>query len=212
MEEMGKKEQINNDENSANHDGDAGDRQSSGEKCECRSKKNEPAGESDEETGREQKKIVDLENEISVLRDTLLRKMAESENLRKRLEKERDDAEKFANGRFAKDLLGVLDNFDRIMSNSNVLGEKIKNDEKLKAFFDGIDLCGKELVSAFKKHGISTIAVAKGDAFDPKYHQAMCEVEDENHKSGSVIEVFQAGYLYNDRLLRPAMVSVSKKK
>jgi molecular chaperone GrpE len=72
-------------------------------------------------------------------------------------------------------------------------------------------LCEKELISVLKKHGISQIEVNEGDTFDPEYHQAMCEIDSPDHKSGSVIKSFQTGYMYNDRLLRPAMVSVSKK-
>ncbi len=166
---------------------------------------------SEEEVDESQKKAEALESEISSLKDTLLRKMAESENLRKRLEKERDDAEKYANGRFAKDLLNVVDNFNRVSENSKTISEKINEDANLKAFFDGVLLCGKELTSVFKKHGVTQIEVSEGDPFDPQYHQAMLEIESKDHKPGSVINVLQVGYVYHDRLLRPSMVSVSKK-
>jgi len=158
-----------------------------------------------------QKKIDDLEDEVKSLKDTLLRKMAEMENLRKRLEKERDDSEKYANSKFAKDLLGVIDNFDRVSENFRSISKKISEDDSLKAFLDGVLICGKELISVLKKHGISQIDVSEGDQFDPQYHQAMCEIESKDHKPGSIIEVLQVGYIYHDRLLRPSMVSVSKK-
>jgi molecular chaperone GrpE len=152
-----------------------------------------------------------LEEEVLLLKDTILRKAAESDNLRKRLEKEKEDAIKYSNAKFAKDLLAVVDNFERVTENSLLIREKIEGDESLKAFFDGIVLCEKELISVFKKYGISRIEVREGEGFNPEYHQAMCESESSDHKAGCVIKSFQTGYMYNDRLLRPAMVSVSKK-
>lgn len=159
-----------------------------------------------------QKRIEELESEVATLKDTLLRKLAETDNLRKRLEKEKNDAEKYANAKFAKDLLSVIDNFDRVTSNLASVEEKIKADAALKPFFDGVSLCGKELLSVFKKHGIAQIEVSEGAThFDPHYHQAMCEIECREHNPGTIISVMQCGYVYHDRLLRPAMVSVAKK-
>ncbi len=159
-----------------------------------------------------QKRIEELESEVATLKDMLLRKLAETDNLRKRLEKEKNDAEKYANAKFAKDLLSVIDNFDRVTSNLASVEEKIKKDAALKPFFEGVSLCGKELLSVFKKHGITQIEVSEGAThFDPHYHQAMCEIESREHKPGTIINVMQSGYVYHDRLLRPAMVSVAKK-
>lgn len=158
-----------------------------------------------------QKKIEALEAEVATLKDTLLRKLAETDNLRKRLEKEKNDVEKYANARFAKDLLSVIDNFDRVMNSLASIEEKIKDDTALKPFFEGVSLCGKELLSVFKKHGIAQVEVSEGTRFDPHYHQAMCEIESKDHEVGTVINVMQSGYVYHDRLLRPAMVSVAKK-
>ena len=175
---------------------------------------NEEGTEQEEDTQSDstlQKKIESLETEVATLKDTLLRKLAETENLRKRLEKEKNDAEKYANGKFAKDLLSVIDNFDRVTNNLSAIEEKIKDDAMLKPFFDGVSLCGKELLSVFKKHGITQVEVAEGTHFDPHYHQAMCEIESKDHKPGTVMNVMQSGYVYHDRLLRPAMVSVAKK-
>jgi molecular chaperone GrpE len=163
------------------------------------------------ETVDPNEQIQKLEKDVDLLRDALLRKAAESDNLRKRLEKEKEDAIKYSNAKFAKDLLPILDNFERVSENSVSVKEKIESDPGLKALFDGISLCEKELIATFKKHGISRIKVGEGDEFNPEYHQAMCELDSPDHKIGSVIQVFQTGYLYNDRLLRPAMVSVSKK-
>ena len=162
----------------------------------------------EEKIDENQRKTEALEEEVKSLKDTLLRKMAEMENLRKRLEKERDDAEKYANSKFAKDLLGVIDNFNRVSENAKSFSEK---DDNLKAIFEGVDLCGKELVSVLKKHGIFQVGTSKGDSFDPQYHQAMCEIESKDHRPGSIIEVFQDGYVCHERLLRPSMVSVAKK-
>lgn len=154
---------------------------------------------------------ADLLDQIATLKDALLRKTAESENLRKRLEKEKDDAVKYANKGFARDLLSVLDNFERINNNITSVKDKIEEDANLKAYFEGIAICEKELLSTFQKYGISRVNVSAGDLFNHELHQAMCEVEDDQHPVGSVVKVFQTGYKYNDRLLRPAMVSVSKK-
>jgi molecular chaperone GrpE len=155
--------------------------------------------------------IAKLQEDIRGLNDTLLRKTAESENLRKRLEKEKEDAIKYSNTKFARDLLSVVDNFERVTKNSSLFEEKIETDTNLQALLEGILLCGKELISVFKKHGISKVEIQEGDKFNPEYHQAMCELSSKDHESGSIINVLQTGYIYHDRLLRPAMVSVSKK-
>ena len=140
------------------------------------------------------------------------RKVQLRKDWEERLEKEKNDAEKYANAKFAKDLLSVIDNFDRVTSNLASVEEKIKADAALKPFFDGVSLCGKELLSVFKKHGIAQIEVSEGAThFDPHYHQAMCEIECREHNPGTIINVMQCGYVYHDRLLRPAMVSVAKK-
>ncbi|GHT90905.1 protein GrpE [Alphaproteobacteria bacterium] len=165
---------------------------------------------SDERGSVAQKKINELESEIHVLKDTLLRKIAESENLRKRLEKEKDEAIKYSNNRFARDLLVVLDNFDKVSENFPAISAKTDEDQTLRAFFDGVILCGKELMTVFNKNGLSKVNVSVGDAFDPNYHQAMCELESKDNKPGTILQIFQAGYVHNDRLLRPTMVSVSK--
>ena len=159
-----------------------------------------------------QESRADLLDQIAKLKDALLRKTAESENLRKRLEKEKDDAVKYANKGFARDLLSVLDNFERINNNITSVKDKIEDDANLKAYFEGIAICEKELLSTFQKYGISRVSVSAGDLFNHELHQAMCEVEDDQQPVGAVVKVFQTGYKYNDRLLRPAMVSVSKKK
>ena len=167
---------------------------------------------SDKNSESERESEANLLGQIESLKDTLLRKTAESENLRKRLEKEKDDAVKYANKNFARDLLAVLDNFERINGNISSVKDRIDADPNLKAYFDGIAICEKELLSTFQKYGISRIEVSAGDPFSHELHQAMCEVEDDQQPAGTVVKVFQTGYKYHDRLLRPVMVSVSKKK
>jgi len=167
---------------------------------------------SDKNSESDKKSQPNLLDQVEKLKDTLLRKTAESENLRKRLEKEKDDAVKYANKSFARDLLAVLDNFERINGNIASVRDKINADPSLKAYFDGIAICEKELLSTFQKYGISRIEVSAGTPFDHDLHQAMCEVDDDQQPAGTVVKVFQTGYKYHDRLLRPVMVSVSKKK
>ena len=159
----------------------------------------------------DESRVAELEEQIKSLKDTVLRKVAEMENLKKRCEREKNDAISYANTKFAKDLLGVLDNFDRIIENSDSASEKISADPNLKAIFEGISLCNKELVTILQRHGVNLVKAEKGLPFDPQFHQAMCEVEAENVNPGTIVEIFQKGYSYNDRLLRPSMVSVAKK-
>lgn len=155
--------------------------------------------------------IMTKDIEIATLKDTVLRKTAEFENARKRMEKEKDDACKYANAKFSKDLLAVIDNFERVTEMSANLKNKIDADQNIKAFFDGIMLCEKELLNVLKKHGVNKINLKPGDAFDHQYHQAMCEIESDEYNAGQVAQVMQSGYIHHDRLLRPAMVSVVKK-
>ena len=193
-------ENDNFEKKSAENAGNSGQEGCTCENCDC----------VDESTY--QSKIAELEEQINTLKDTVLRKVAEMENLKKRCEREKNDAISYANTKFAKDLLGVLDNFDRIIENSTSASEKISADPNLKAIFEGISLCNKELVTVLQRHGVNLVKAEQGTPFNPQFHQAMCEVEAENVESGTIVEIFQKGYSYNDRLLRPSMVSVAKKK
>ena len=96
--------------------------------------------------------------------------------------------------------------------NSRSIAEKIAADASLKAIFDGISICNKELLSVLQRHGVNPVKAEKGMPFDPNFHQAMCEVEVKDAAPGKIVEIFQKGYKYNERLLRPSMVSVSKKQ
>lgn len=151
---------------------------------------------------------IDQAEELNKLKDALLRKVAEMENLRKRFEKEKEDTAKYANSRFAKDLLPVLDNFEKVSQGTDILKEA---DQTVKAFFDGVALCEKELLNVFKKHGIEKIEITKGEVFDPNYHQVMLEIPDKDSKPGAIINVLQNGYICHGRVLRASLVSVAKK-
>ena len=149
-----------------------------------------------------------LEKKIEELNDKLLRSLAENQNLRKIHEKEREDLIKYSFSSFAREILNLADNLERAF----VL---FKDDPKFKSaeFKDtmlGIELIEKELISSFDKNGIKSFE-SVGKKFDPNFHQALNEVESEQ-EDGMVINEIQKGYMLNDRLLRPALVSISKKK
>jgi molecular chaperone GrpE len=145
-----------------------------------------------------------LRAEIAELKDRLLRALAEAENIRKRADRDRRDAEQYGITRFARDLLSVHDNFERAM--------KAVTDEARDAagpLLEGIELTQKELIAALGKHGIRKIEPRKGERFDPKLHQAMFEAPVPGTKSGDIIEVMGEGFTIGERLLRPAQVGVS---
>ena len=151
-----------------------------------------------------------LEEKLKISDDKLLRSLAEIENQRRRFEKEIKDAFEFGSFNFAKESLAILDNLQRAK-------EAIKNDEKLKKnvdldrFLENITIIEKDLLSIFEKNRIKKIE-SKDKIFDPNIHQAMSEIEDEKVESGTVLQEIQAGYMLGERLLRPSLVSVSKKK
>ncbi|MEC7137186.1 MAG: nucleotide exchange factor GrpE [Pseudomonadota bacterium] len=159
---------------------------------------------------KEEKKELTLEEKLKETEEKLLRSLAEIENQRRRFEKEIKDAFEFGSFNFAKESLAILDNLQRAMV-------AIKNDEKLKdskdldKFLENINIIEKDLVSIFEKNRIKKIEV-KDKKFDPNFHQAMSEIEDENKDQGTILHEIQSGYMLGDRLLRPALVSVSKKK
>ena len=150
--------------------------------------------------------VEKAEKEIEELKDALLRTHAEMENIRKRTIKEKEDSLKFANAKFAKELLEVMDNFDRALNNDADAEENAKN------FYDGIKLTHKTLLAAFTKNGITKIDTKKADVFDPGMHQVMCEVSSEDIGEGKIVDIYQSGYMINGRLLRPTLVSIAKKK
>jgi len=149
-----------------------------------------------------------LDRELADAKDRLLRTLAEMENMRKRTEREVADSRIYAITAFARDILTVADNMHRAMQ---ALDDELraKADTGIKALLDGVELTERELLNALEKHGVKRIEPL-GQKFDPNRHQAMYEVEDASVPSGSVVQVVQAGYLIGERVLRPALVAVSK--
>ena len=151
-----------------------------------------------------------VEEKLKEAEEKLLRSLAEIENQRRRFEKEIKDAFEFGSYNFAKESLAILDNLQRAK-------EAIKNDEKLKhntdldKFLENIAIIEKDLITIFEKNNIKKI-VSDNKKFDPNFHQAMSEVEDNNVDPGTILQEMQAGYMLGERLLRPALVSVAKKK
>ena len=155
----------------------------------------------EEETPEE--KLVNLQNK-------LLRTMAEMENQRRRFEKEIKEAYEFGGFNFAAESLAIIDNIDRaIVSFKN--DESLKNNKDLNKIIGSIEIVKSDLISTFKKKGIESIECLN-KKFDPNFHQAMLEVEDDANESGIVVQEIQKGYMMKNRLLRPSFVGVSKKK
>ena len=157
----------------------------------------------DKNVSTDQVKLKDLE-------EKLLRALAEQENQRRRFEKEIKDAFEFGGFNFAKETLSILDNLQRAklsMQNDKTL----KESKEFNKFLNNIEILEKDLVSIFEKNNIKKIHCI-GKIFDPNFHQAMLEIDDENSEPGKVIQEIQPGYTFGDRLLRPSFVGVSKKK
>ena len=150
------------------------------------------------------------EDKLKAIEEKLLRTMAEMENQRRRFEKERQEAFEFGGFNFAKESLSLLDNVDRAI-NSFKSDDNLKNNKDIDKIIEGIEIVKKDLVSIFKKNGIETIECIN-KKFDPNFHQAMLEVEDNTKETGTVIQEIQKGYLMKDRLLRPSLVGVTKKR
>lgn len=139
--------------------------------------------------------------------DLFVRAVAETENVRRRLEKEKEETAKYAITKFAKDILTVGDNFQRAIS--AVPKEAIDTDPALKTLLEGVVLAERDFRGALERHGVKTISPA-GQPFNPHHHQAVMEQENADVPNGTVLQVFQTGYLIDDRCLRPAMVVVSR--
>ena len=159
-----------------------------------------------EEKGDLQADLEKIESEKKELNDKNLRLIAESENLRKRYEKQLADSHKYAVTNFAKDLMSVMDNLFRTLEFPI---EELMQNEEFKNLFAGIEMTKTDLVNVFKKHDIVRIMPNAGDEFDYNLHQAVSQIEDLEVKKGAIVNVIQAGYVMGDRLLRPAMVAVS---
>ena len=151
-----------------------------------------------------------VEDKLKVVQEKLLRTMAEMENQRRRFEKEKNEAFEFGGFNFAGESLSLLDNIDRaIISFKN--DENLKNNKDLNKIIDGIEIVKQDLVSIFKKNGITPIECVN-KKFDPNFHQAMLEIEDNTKEAGTVIQEIQKGFMMKERLLRPSFVGVTKKR
>ena len=163
--------------------------------------------EQDEENEKDEEKIS-LNAQISDLKDQLLRTMAESENIRKRTLKEVEQAKKYSHISFVRDLVSSVDNLKRALD--SVPDDKNDLPEPIKNLILGLEIVEKEIVTTLERHNIKQISPL-GEKFDYNFHQAMFEVPTNNSEPGVVVEVSQNGYLLYERLVRPAMVGISKK-
>ena len=155
--------------------------------------------------------IDKLKEELAVAEDAKLRALAEVENMRRRMEKEKQENARYGSSNLARGLFTILDNFDRALLASPKESKNKKDIEKnYLSLHEGVELTLKDISALFRQNGIEIIIPSKGDSFDHNIHQAMLEVPTDELKSGCVCEVLQAGYKIYDRLLRPAMVGVSK--
>lgn len=148
--------------------------------------------------------ITAIIDERDELKDRLLRSLAEAENIRKRGDRDRREAEQFGGTKLSRDMLPVYDNLKRALDAAD---EDVSGGEK--AVLDGVELTMRELLNIFSKHGITRIEPQEGDTFDPQRHQAMFEAPVPDVPKGGIIQVMTAGFLLHDRLLRPAQVGVS---
>ena len=159
---------------------------------------------------KEEKKELSPEEELDSLKDKLARTFAEMENQRRRFEKEKEDAFEYGGFTFARESLNLLDNLERSkLSLEN--DEKLKNTETLKKVIDHLEVINKDILSIFKKNNIEPIK-SINEKLDPNLHQAMMEIEDDSKEPGTIIQEIQKGFMMKDRLLRPSLVGVSKKK
>jgi molecular chaperone GrpE len=158
---------------------------------------------------KEEKKLTP-EEELEALKDKLARTFAEMENQRRRFEKEKDDAYEYGGYSFAKEALNLLDNLERskaVLEND----EKLKDTDALKKIIEHLDIINGDMLSIFKKNNIEPVK-SINEKLDPNLHQAMMEIEDDAKEPGTIIQEIQKGFMMKDRLLRPSLVGVSKKK
>ena len=149
------------------------------------------------------------EEELETLKDKLARTFAEMENQRRRFEKEKEDAYEYGGYSFAKEALNLLDNLERSKA-ALESDEKLKNTDALKKIVEHLDIINNDMLSIFKKNNIEPVK-SINEKLDPNLHQAMLEIEDESKEPGTIVQEIQKGFMMKDRLLRPALVAVSKK-
>ncbi|QZD95452.1 nucleotide exchange factor GrpE [Qipengyuania gelatinilytica] len=166
-------------------------------------------GGEDEDTAAEalDEALASLRGDLENAKQEVLYARAETQNVRRRMEKDVQDARNYAATGFARDILSVADNLARAL---DAIPAEQREDDKLKGFIAGIEATQRELEKVFNQNGITRIA-AKGMPLDPNQHQAMMEVPTDEVEPGTIVQEMQAGYMIKDRLLRPAMVGVAKK-
>jgi molecular chaperone GrpE len=147
--------------------------------------------------------------EAADLRDRLLRALAETENTRRRAEREKQDASQYAVTKFARDMLQIADNFARALAAAPA-ELRAAADPQIKAVLEGVEATERQLLQTMERHGVAVIDTADGK-FDPNLHQAIAEVPGGDKPAGSIVDVVQSGYKIGDRLLRPAMVTVARR-
>jgi molecular chaperone GrpE len=154
-----------------------------------------------------QDRLDELIRELEEVRQHVLYAQAETQNVRRRLEQEKQNAATYAATGFARDMLSVKDNLDRALA---AVPDEVKADERLKALITGIEATSRELDSIFSRNGITRLE-AMGQPLDPNRHQAMVEIPHDEAEPGTVVQEMQPGYMIKDRLLRPALVGVARK-
>jgi len=190
------------------------DKNTTEEELNTQSTENDNVDQDNEEKnlGSEKKEIEKLtpEEELETLKDKLARTFAEMENQRRRFEKEKEDAYEYGGYSFAKEALNLLDNLERSKA-ALENDDKLKDTEALKKIIDHLDIINNDMLSIFKKNNIDPIK-SINEKLDPNLHQAMMEIEDDSKESGTIVQEIQKGFMMKDRLLRPSLVGVSKKK
>ena len=184
------------------------------EELNTQSKENDNADQTNKEKNLESeiKEVEKLtpEEELETLKDKLARTFAEMENQRRRFEKERDDAYEYGGYSFAKEALNLLDNLERSKT-ALENDEKLKDTEALKKILEHLNIINNDMLSIFKKNNIEPVK-SINEKLDPNLHQAMMEIEDDTKEPGTIVQEIQKGFMMKDRLLRPSLVGVSKKK
>ena len=159
---------------------------------------------------KDDKVETSLEEKLKVAEEKLLRALADSENQRRRFEKEVKEAFDFGGFNFAREMITLLDNLQRAKKSIND-DEVLKKSQEFSKFFKNIEIIEKDLITIFEKNKITKIDCINRK-FDPNFHQAMMEIDDEKVEPGTIIQEIQSGFMFGDRLLRPSFVGISKKK
>jgi molecular chaperone GrpE len=168
-----------------------------------------PADDTDDLHAAEFAVLEALKNEVESLKDQRLRALAEAENIRRRAEREKAEASQYAVTKFARDMVGIADNFARALA---AVPAQVREaaDPQVRAVLDGVEATDRQLMQTLERYGVK--AVATDGRFDPNLHQAIAEVPGKGKAPGSIVDVVQSGYMIGERLLRPAMVTVAKKE